>query len=713
MEGLMRALATLSSLVAILSYALIAGAEVPQVINYQGRLTTAAGAPVTDGDYAVRFAIYDDSLAGTALWAETLQVATTEGLFAVQLGNVHPIQPVVFSSEGRWLAIAVDSDPEITPRTRFTSVAYAFQSAMAADSDWMINGDDIYKLTGKAGLGTDTPAVRLDVIETNPVNSVARFKAAAAQELRVQYEDSQGGYGYIGKSDYDLAGFQFLNKDQGNAVNIVSDEGDINLRVHPHEGATWEDSTLTKLHVDGNTGNVGIGTINPNSKLSIYQDGDGVASIDLYTSNVIYGQGAGVTLSEINFGGLDFAVSKAAISAYGDYYSDMLGLQFKTSTNSEKRVPRMTITPTGDVGIGTTTPSARLDVAGAINATTYYGDGSHLTGIAGTTDNDWTINGNTIYHETGNVGIGTSSPATALDVSGAVNVSGPGGSTNAITASTSGTYSAVGALQSGTGPGLYAESQSTQSIVGAVTGKAKADGGSAIYGETWSAGVEGGSSVAVFGWAPSTSQSVGGAALGVLGRVNSYTLPSAGAVPVGVFGEAMSSTGISWAVNGDAYGTDAGCAAVHGKMMNGSAQGRAIWGEAPSSGYAGYFQGNLCYTGTFGSCSDIRYKTSIRPLDSALDKVLGLRGVTYKWRTTEFPDRNFPDGWQIGLIAQETQKVLPEVVSKDADGYLTIDYARLTAVLVEAVKTLNEENNSLRKELAEIKETLTEQQASR
>jgi len=77
---------------------------------------------------------------------------------------------------------------------------------------------------------------------------------------------------------------------------------------------------------------------------------------------------------------------------------------------------------TGKVGIGTTTPLTELDVSGSVNATTYYGDGSNLTGISGTTDNDWTISGNDIYSSvSGNVGVGTSSPVARLDVSGEVN----------------------------------------------------------------------------------------------------------------------------------------------------------------------------------------------------------------------------------------------------------------------------------------------------
>ena len=70
----------------------------------------------------------------------------------------------------------------------------------------------------------------------------------------------------------------------------------------------------------------------------------------------------------------------------------------------------------GNVGIGITSPGYTLDVNGAVQATTYHGDGSNLTGIAGAPDADWTINGDDIYHETGNVGIGTTGPTAPLTI---------------------------------------------------------------------------------------------------------------------------------------------------------------------------------------------------------------------------------------------------------------------------------------------------------
>ena len=93
------------------------------------------------------------------------------------------------------------------------------------------------------------------------------------------------------------------------------------------------------------------------------------------------------------------------------------------SLQSDDGIDRLTVADSGRVGIGTTNPTEKLTVNGNVSATSYYGDGSNLTGIDGS-DSDWTINGTDTYTTLGNVGIGTSSPSEALDVSGNIKASG-------------------------------------------------------------------------------------------------------------------------------------------------------------------------------------------------------------------------------------------------------------------------------------------------
>ncbi|MCX6182097.1 MAG: tail fiber domain-containing protein [Bacteroidetes bacterium] len=95
---------------------------------------------------------------------------------------------------------------------------------------------------------------------------------------------------------------------------------------------------------------------------------------------------------------------------------------------------------------------------------------------------------------------------------------------------------------------------------------------------------------------------------------------------------------------------------------------------------------NAVVTGAITACSDFRYKKEISPLTSSLDNILKLSGVSYLWKNEEFPNKNFSTQLQIGVIAQEVEKIYPQLVFTDIDGYKSVDYSRFTPILIEAVK---------------------------
>jgi hypothetical protein len=69
-----------------------------------------------------------------------------------------------------------------------------------------------------------------------------------------------------------------------------------------------------------------------------------------------------------------------------------------------------------------------------------------------------------------------------------------------------------------------------------------------------------------------------------------------------------------------------------------------------------------------------------------LKDISGISGVYYDWKIKEFPDMKFDSTRQIGVIAQELEKVYPELVNTDFKGYKTVDYPKLGPILLQAIK---------------------------
>ena len=99
-----------------------ARADVPRTIALQGTLKDAAGTPLT-GPHQVTFSLYDSATEGTPLWTETQTVTPTNGLFAVPLGSVTPLN--LPFDKPYWVGIKVGDDAEMSPRVPLNSAPYA------------------------------------------------------------------------------------------------------------------------------------------------------------------------------------------------------------------------------------------------------------------------------------------------------------------------------------------------------------------------------------------------------------------------------------------------------------------------------------------------------------------------------------------------------------------------------------------------------------
>lgn len=151
--------------------------EFPKEINYQGMLTRSDGTtPVPNGTYSIDFRIWSHATSTSPAyfkWTDTLSVTVTNGLFNVLLGEEKPID-LPFNEE-YWLEIRVGSDLPLSPRTKLTSVGYAYRSLVAdsatvavsagSGGGWVDDGT-VVRLntsTDKIGIGTTDPDHKLTV----------------------------------------------------------------------------------------------------------------------------------------------------------------------------------------------------------------------------------------------------------------------------------------------------------------------------------------------------------------------------------------------------------------------------------------------------------------------------------------------------------------------------------------------------------------------
>jgi hypothetical protein len=106
---------------------------------------------------------------------------------------------------------------------------------------------------------------------------------------------------------------------------------------------------------------------------------------------------------------------------------------------------------------------------------------------------------------------------------------------------------------------------------------------------------------------------------------------------------------------------------------------------------SGSFGGISIYaTNDIAAFSDESVKTDLQIIDNALDKVREINGYTYVRSDSEDNLR------RAGVVAQEVQKVLPEVITKNQDGTLNVAYPNLVALLIEAIKELDKEVKELK-----------------
>jgi hypothetical protein len=121
-----------------------------------------------------------------------------------------------------------------------------------------------------------------------------------------------------------------------------------------------------------------------------------------------------------------------------------------------------------------------------------------------------------------------------------------------------------------------------------------------------------------------------------------------------------------------------------------------------------YFTGDVAVTGNITATgtiipSDFRYKKNITPVSDALKTIMKLRPKNYVYDSLNFPKKRFSTTKQIGLIAQDVEKVLPEIVITDKDGYKGLNYVEIIPLLISSIQSQQAQIEQLKKEVSKLK----------
>jgi hypothetical protein len=535
-------------------------------------------------------------------------------------------------------------------------------------NDISIGGGNNY---GNVGIGTTAPGAQLEVdtpaLGTTLGNTVLmqRIQGANSNQdyLDVSHIRTAAG------TSWTTTGTRIQEKIDSTWMGYIQFNGNSNnygISFGTGSTSTSPGNVAEAMRID-ESGNVGIGVTNPAYDLDVA----GAAHISGVTTlnNTLQVTAGGFTVgSYASITAGSGAISGGSLAVTGGITTTGIAVTGGLTT-------------TGSVGIGTTAPSFALDVNGTARSNLFYKSTAGQTdfllnsaGQWGTIQNDasnvWSLGyistgpvttlGTPVlsWNTSGNVGIGTTNPGGKLDVNGST-------LTNGLISS--GDIRSETNLSSNLGTGSYYWNNGYIYTLNTY-------GISDLGGATFAGNVGIGVTNPAIGLQVEKNNGNGWAAL---------------------FRSSSSNAGLLIGSQSTSYITLAGIDSTLGVykdvILNPSSGNVGIGTTVPTTKL--YVSGDTTVTGTLyagqiAGSSDRSLKKNITTLNNSLAKILQLRGVSFNWKSNDQPG--------VGLIAQEVEKVYPELVTTNSTGLKAVEYGNLVAPLIEAVKTQQTEINDLK-----------------